>query len=175
VSKLTVVGNVGILAVACALAGCAWGGPGQESDRNDPKSNTTILREDLSLFPAGKRLYWIGPKKGRFALAQAVRHGDSAAEGVKLTYVPGFGALEIITYRGRVRPAPGQPDQYGAEDDSRTVMQKITSTGQLVVMTISPRAAKISPSVVAELAAALQPIDERDIDALPKSWLDLRR
>jgi hypothetical protein len=174
VSRFAVVGRAGILLPVLLFAGCAYG-PGQDADRNNPKSDTTILREDMKLFPTGKRLYWIGPKVAGFTLAAAVMHGDSAAEGVKFLYVHTPGTLEVLTYLGPTRPAPGQPDDYATEDDRRTLARRVTPTGQLVLLVITPPTAEIPASVVSKLVAAIQPVSERDVDDLPSSWRDLRR
>jgi hypothetical protein len=148
---------------AFALTGCI--NLGHDSDRNSPDSQTDRFRSILRDLPAGKHLYWLGPRVAGYRLYESTLPMN-VNHGVRLTYRSRAGAsLSVVTHLQRSRP-PGSYDVDGEFDE------RVTDSGQLVRVGASD-GVPLTEQEERRILSALSIVSALDIDALPPYWVEI--
>ena len=124
------VAHLLLLAVAVSAVGCGYG---RDGENNVYQSHAADFHQAMDAFPAGKAVYWLGPRASGFWL-QSVGPSSSSAPAVTVYYQSRSALLWLLTYR-----APTRPDHGGDPANLLTVDASVhTTTGQLVVLAHAP-------------------------------------
>jgi hypothetical protein len=148
--------------VVCSLGGCSL-----SSNNNAPVSDAERFHRSLEFFPAGKTMYWFGPRSNGFVLRYPLLTVQGAT-GTGLGYARAGTYVVVTTF---------------LDDKVPRVDTIYPSTGVLLGTALMPTGQRVGIKMqrgvrppqrdISKLLASLRPVTGADIDRLPKNWHDI--